>query len=244
MRYLMIFSYDGSNFSGYQIQKNKKTVQGEIEKALFKINGNKIVKIHASGRTDRGVHAVNQKAHFDFKECNPTKLINSLNKILSDDIYIKDIKKVSDDFHARFNVLKKEYIYKINVGQYNPCMRNYVLQFNDNLDISKMQNAANYLIGEHNFKAFTKANLANSKEDFIRTIYEIDVKENKDEIILKFVGSGFMRYMVRNIVGVLLDVGTGKIKETDVLDILNSLNRQKASITAPACGLYLNQVYY
>lgn len=244
MRYLMTFAYDGSNFFGYQIQKNKRTVQNEIEKALYKINGNKVVKIHASGRTDSGVHAINQKAHFDFKDCDVNKLKNSLNKILSDDIYIKKIEVVNDNFHARFNVVKKEYIYKINVGQYNPCMRNYVLQLNKELNIDQMQNASSFLIGEHNFKSFTKANLENDKEDFIRTIYKIDIKKTKDEVVIKFVGSGFMRYMVRNIVGVLLDVGLEKMNYKCVLDILNSLNRQKASITASAVGLYLNQIYY
>lgn len=244
MRYLITFSYDGSCFFGYQSQKNKRTVQQDIEDALTKINSNNKVKIYASGRTDSGVHAVNQKAHFDFKEMNSQKLLCSLNKILNDDIYIKNIEVVNDDFHARFNVLKKEYIYKINMGEYDPCMRNYILQLNKILNSEKIKKACNYLIGEHNFKSFTKVDLDNKKDDFIRTIYNIEVIKEKNELTLKFLGSGFMRYMVRNIVGVLIDVGLEKIDEKRVLEILNSHNRRMATTTAPACGLYLNEVYY
>ena len=134
MRYLMTFSYDGTNYNGYQKQPNKNTIQDNIESNLSKIFNTKIT-ISASGRTDKGVHAINQKAHFDAKEININKLKNSLNKLINDDIYIKDIKKVDDDFHARFNVLEKEYIYRINLGEYNPLDRNYIYQYNHELNI-------------------------------------------------------------------------------------------------------------
>ena len=145
MRYLITFSYDGSNFYGYQIQNNERTVQGEIEKVLTKINGNKKITISASGRTDRGVHAINQKAHFDC-ELDGNKIFNSMNKMLPKDIYIKKIEKVDNDFHARFSVQKKEYIYIINMGEYDPLMRNYQYQYNKKLDVDKMKLASNYLI--------------------------------------------------------------------------------------------------
>ncbi len=129
MRYLMTFSYDGTNFYGYQKQKNKRTVQDEIENVLSKINDKKI-SISASGRTDAGVHAINQKAHFDSSnEYDTDRLKHSMNKMLPDDIYIKNIKLVNDDFHARFNVTRKKYVYKINVGEYNPLDRNYIYQY-------------------------------------------------------------------------------------------------------------------
>ena len=130
MRYLITFSYDGTNFYGYQKQINKRTVQGEIERVLSKINNEKIV-ISASGRTDAKVHAINQKAHFDLKKkFDQDKLINSMNKLLPKDIYIKRIEAVPDNFHARFNVKKKTYIYKINTGVYDPLTRNYIFQYN------------------------------------------------------------------------------------------------------------------
>ena len=134
MRYFMTFAYDGSKYKGYQVQPKEKTVQGEVEKALKKINGGKRVVIHASGRTDAGVHAYNQKAHFDLdmKNITPEKLKDGLNSLLPKDIYIKHIEIVPDDFHARYNVKAKEYIYIINMGEYNPIEKDYVYQYNKN----------------------------------------------------------------------------------------------------------------
>lgn len=242
MRYLMTFSYDGSNFYGYQVQNNKRTVQGEIEKELSRINGNKKVKIVGSGRTDRGVHAIGQRAHFDFKEMDPLKLKSSLNKLLPEDIYIKNIEVVNDDFHARFDVIKKEYIYIINIGEYNPIKYNYEFQLNKELNIIKMQKAAKYLIGEHNFKSFTKND--EEKEDFVRTIFDIEFIDDNNVLIIKFIGSGFLRYMVRNIVGLLVEVGLENVSPEITKDILESHDRTKAFKTFSPNGLYLNKVYY
>ena len=242
MRYLMTISYDGSNFYGYQVQNNKRTIQGEIEKCLTKINGNKKVKIVGSGRTDRGVHAMGQRAHFDFKEMDIIKLKNSLNKLLPEDIYIKQIETVADDFHARFNVTKKEYIYIINMGEYNPLKNKYEFQLNKKLNISKMKEAAKYLIGEHNFKSFTKTD--EEKDDYVRTIFTIDFVLNNDLLTISFIGTGFLRYMVRNIVGLLVEVGLEKVEPNATLDILNSCDRTKAFKTFSPNGLYLNKVYY
>ena len=130
MRYLMTFSYDGTNYNGYQKQLNKNTVQDKIEEALKKITSSDI-SIHSSGRTDSKVHALNQKAHFDLdKKIEINKLKKGINSLIPDDIYIKDIIEVKDDFHARFDVKKKVYIYKLNVGIYNPLDRNYIYQYN------------------------------------------------------------------------------------------------------------------
>ena len=130
MRYFMTFSYDGSAFSGYQKQIKERTIQGEIEKALTKINGDISVSIHASGRTDAGVHAYNQKAHFDLdKEMDLSKLKYSLNSLLPDDIYIRGITIVADDFHARFDALEKTYHYVINMGEYLPVSNDYIYNY-------------------------------------------------------------------------------------------------------------------
>lgn len=246
MRYFMTFSYDGSSFKGYQKQIKERTIQGEIEKALTKINGDISVKIHASGRTDAGVHAYNQKAHFDIDtEFELSKLKHSLNSLLPDDIYIRGITIVDCDFHARFNVKAKEYIYKINLGSYNPIERNYVFQYNHRLDIPEMERALKYLEGEHNFKSFTKAD--SEKDDYVRNIIQATlVRDSKDinRVTISLLGTGFLRYMVRNIVGLLIEVGEGKIKSEDVIDIINKEDRTEAGICAPACGLYLKDVYY
>ncbi len=242
MRYLMTFSYDGTSYNGYQKQKNKNTIQDNIEINLSKIF-NQNIKISASGRTDAGVHAINQKAHFDIdSEINIDKIKHSLNKMINDDIYIKDIVKVSNDFHARFSVKEKEYIYKINIGEYNPLDRNYIYQYNRNLNIDKMREASSYLIGTHNFKSLTKSNA--EKDDYIRTIYSIDFILEEDILTIKFIGTGFLRYMVRNIVGLLIEVGINKRNPKDIESILNALDRQKSGITAPPQGLYLKNVKY
>ena len=239
----MVFSYDGSKYYGYQKQPNKNSIQAEIERVLTLINSNNKVKINASGRTDSGVHALNQKAHFDLiKEINCEKLRNSINKMLPSSIYIKEIKETEEDFHARFNVFKKKYTYKINVGEYSPIDCNYIYQYNKPLDIKKMQEASKYMIGEHDFTSFTKKN--EEKESFIRNIYSINIENINDIMSITFCGSGFLRYMVRNMVGSLIEVGNGLRKPKDIQKILRAKDRTKAGITAPACGLYLSNVFY
>ena len=246
MRYLMTFSYDGSKFKGYQKQPRLKTVQGEIEKALKKINSNKEVSISASGRTDALVHAYNQKAHFVLKLDIPVdKLKKSLNGLIGEYIYIKKIEQVSDDFHARFNVRAKEYIYKINMGEYNPIEKDYIYQYNKKLDLVEIERAMKYLEGTHDFKSFSKAD--EEKEDFVRTIVQTNLIRNLKDVnivTLSFLGTGFLRYQVRNMVGLLLEIGEGKRSSEDVIDILKACDRRKAGITAPAEGLYLKDVFY
>lgn len=246
MRYFMSFSYDGSKYKGYQKQPNEKTIQEEIEKALTKINSNNEVTIHASGRTDAGVHAINQKAHFDTDliiECD--KLKHSLNSIIPNDIYVKGIINVSDDFHARYSVKAKEYIYKINMGTYNPIEKDYIYQYNKRLDVTEMQRALKYLEGTHDFKSFTKCD--EEKNNYERTIVQTTLErdsKNINKITISFLGTGFLRYMVRNMVGTLIEIGEGKYKSEDVIKILEAKDRTKAGKCAPACGLYLKDVFY
>ena len=246
MRYLMTFSYDGTNYNGYQKQPKGKTIQNEIEKCLTKINSNRNVSIHATGRTDAGVHALNQKAHFEVDEkIDIEKVKNTLNKLLPDDIYVKRIEEVSDDFHARFSVKAKEYIYIINMGEYNPIKKNYIYQYNKKLDIIEMQRALKYLEGEHNFKSFTKS--TDEIKDYNRNIIQTSITRdinNLNEITISLVGNGFLRYMVRNIVGLLIEIGEGKRKSEDVYQILKEEDRTSAGVTAPPNGLYLKDIYY
>lgn len=243
MRYLMTFSYDGSKYNGYQKQPDVSSIQSVLEECLLKINGNKPVSIHASGRTDSKVHALNQKAHFDLeKGIDSDKLKHSLNSLLPKDIYVKNIIEVSDDFHARFNVVKKEYIYKINIGEYNPLEVDYVLQYNSYLDVNKMKEAINLFKGTHDFTSFTKAN--EEKETFVRTIYEASIDIQENILIVTFIGDGFLRYMVRNMVGLLLEIGSLKKEVTEVTRLLSAKDRTEAGITALPNGLYLKEVYY
>lgn len=245
MRYLMTFSYDGSKYQGYQKQPNGKTVQEEIEKALFKIASNKIITIHASGRTDAGVHAINQKAHFDLDhKIEIDRLKHSLNSMVPNDIYIKKIEMVENDFHARFDVTSKEYIYKLNMGEYNPIEKDYVFQCCEKLNTNEMMRGLKYLEGTHDFRSFTKVE---EEKDFERTIIRTNLlidSKNKNLITFVFVGTGFLRYQVRNMVGTLIEIGKGKKKSTDIINILEAKDRRKAGITAPSSGLYLNNVDY
>lgn len=243
MRYLITFSYDGSKYFGYQKQPDKKSIQGELERVLTQINSNNSVLVSASGRTDSGVHALNQKAHFDLNIDIPVeKLKSSLNKMLPESIYIKNVEKVNDDFHARFNVIQKKYTYKINVGEYDPLNYYYVYQYNNELDINKMKKAIKTFIGEHDFSSYVKD--ADEKENCIRTIYNAYIEEENGIISITFEGNGFLRYMVRNMVGSLIEVGANKRKIEDIKDILDNKDRKTAGITAPSNGLYLVDVYY
>ena len=246
MRYLITIAYDGTLFSGYQKQPRERTVQGELEKALKEINGGKKVSAHASGRTDAKVHAMAQKVHFDLDtKITVDKLEKALNSLLPEDIYVKKAEEVNDDFHARFSAIGKEYIYILNMGEYNPLERNYVYQHNKKLDVVEMERAMKYLEGTHNFKSFTKAD--EEKEDYVRTISQTNlIRDTKDvnKITLVFVGTGFLRYMVRNIVGTLIEVGEGKRRSEEVIDILRKEDRKVAGKTANAEGLYLKNVFY
>jgi len=246
MRYLITFSYDGANFSGYQKQPRERTVQSELEKVLKQINDNKKVDVHASGRTDAKVHALNQKAHFDLGiKITTDKLQKGMNSLLPEDIYVKKVEEVSEDFHARFNALGKEYIYQINMGEYNPLERNYVYQYNNKLDVVEMERAMKYLEGTHNFKSFTKTD--EEKDDYVRTLSQTHLfRDTKDvnKITLVFIGTGFLRYMVRNMVGLLIEIGEGKRKSEDIINILKAEDRTKAGKTANPEGLYLKNVFY
>lgn len=246
MRYFITFSYDGSKYNGYQKQPRVRTIQGEIEKALKQINAGKAVSIVASGRTDAGVHAYNQRAHFDLdNEILCGKLKQGINSLIPEDIYVKSIYQVDDRFHARYNVKAKEYIYKINMGVYNPIEKDYVYQYNKKLDIPEMERALKYFEGTHNFKSFVKSD--EEKESYERMIIQTSLSrnvQNVNHITISILGTGFMRYMVRNIVGMLIEIGEGKYKSEDVIKILEDKDRTKAGICAPACGLYLKDVYY
>lgn len=246
MKYFMTFSYDGTYFSGYQKQPKKRTIQKEIEDVLKEINDGRSVSIYSSGRTDAGVHALNQKAHFSMDiKISPDRLLKGMNSLLPSDIYVKNIDMVDDEFHARFNAIGKEYVYKINMGEYDPLERNYVFQYCKKLDVVSMQRGLNYLEGIHNFKSFVKTD--EEIEDYVRKISQVSlVRDSRDvnKIMITFVGTGFLRYMVRNMVGLLIEIGEGKRKPEDIIDILKHEDRRFAGKTAPSCGLYLRNVFY
>ena len=240
MRYLVNLSYDGSKFYGYQIQKNKVTVEGELEKNLSKILNCKI-NTTASSRTDRGVHGVSQFCHFDYdKKLDVKKLCHSLNSMIDKSIYIKKISLVDSDFHARYSVYKKEYIYKINIGEYNPMEKDYVFQYNKNIDKKLLDEFCSLMSGKHNFKSFTSDK---DKVDYERNI-KISYKISNKIIYLKFEASGFLRYMIRNIVGLLIEINDGKKSLDDIKRIFESMDRCSLGKVGNSEGLYLNKIEF
>ena len=243
MRYLIKFSYDGTNYAGFQTQKGLPTIQEEIEKALTKVNNGVYTTITATGRTDKGVHALCQYGHADISvNINEGKLKRALNSNLPEDIHVIETKIVADNFHARYNVKEKEYKYLINIGEYNPIDRNHVFQYNYRLDIENMKKAIKYFIGTKDYRAFVTEN--KEKNNCLRTITDAYIEQDNDLISIIFKGDGFLRYQVRNMVGVLIKVGENKISPNDVEKIIESRDRCKAGKTAPAEGLYLTNVKY
>ncbi len=241
MKYLVELTYDGSKFYGFQKQNNKETVQGNIESVLSKIL-NENIKTTGASRTDRGVHAYSQFISFETsKDIDRNKLLNSLNKLINESIYIKNITIVNDDFSPRYNVLMKEYVYKINVGEYNPIEKDYVYQYSKKINISLLKKAVKKLKGKHNFKSFTSDT---EKDNYEREIKDIKVIKENNYVYIFIQAKSFLRYMIRNIVGLLLDINEGKKSINDINFIFKSEDRKVLGKCAPACGLYLNKIKY
>ncbi len=239
-------TYDGSNYSGWQIQTKQphvKTIQDEIQKALKKILP-EACSVIASGRTDAGVHALGQTINFFTSSCIPEKkIIPALNSLLPKDIVIIDSIEVNENFHARFDVEKKWYRYTIyNNKVPDVFIRRYSMFTSFKLDIEKMKKAAEYFKGKHNFKSFCST--GTSVNDFVRTIYFSELTKKNNLIIYDIIGNGFLYNMVRIIVGTLIEVGKGKIYPDEIPNIIKEKNRYKSGPTAKPHGLCLYKTYY
>ena len=236
--------YDGSAYHGWQRQAEDRTIQGEIEKALMTMTGDHITVI-GSGRTDAGVHALNQTANFRCAtSLTPEVFLKGLNSLLPEDIVITSCKVFPEKFHARYDVKSKVYHYRI-LNRLLPVaiFRQYAWHIRKKLDLSAMQEALRYIIGSHDFKAFEGS--GSPRASSVRGIINADiVKTDDDYLVIKIEGDGFLKFMVRNIVGTLVDVGLDKIKSDDFKRILDSKDRNLAGITAPAHGLFFIEVKY
>jgi tRNA pseudouridine38-40 synthase len=236
--------YDGSAYHGWQRQAADRTIQGEIENALMAMTGNSAT-VTGSGRTDAGVHALNQAANFQCAtSLTPEIFLKGLNSLLPEDIVITSCKVVPEKFHARYDVKSKVYHYRI-LNRFLPAAisRQYAWHIRKKLDLSAMQETLCCIIGSHDFKAFEGS--GSPRASTVRCIINADlVKTDDDYLVLKIEGDGFLRFMVRNIVGTLVDVGLDKITPDDFKRILISKDRNLAGITAPAHGLFLVEVKY
>ena len=240
----LTIEYDGKDFNGWQKQPNKLNIQGTIEKAIERITG-KEVELMASGRTDRGVHALAQVANFKTDSKLPIeKFPIAINSNIKNSIRIKDAEEVDENFHSRLSCKKKTYRYVINNSKYGSSIyRNLETHIPVKLNVNKMKEAIKYFEGEHDFKAF-KASGTSSKSS-VRTIYKGEVIKKEDERIwIELTGNGFLYNMVRIIAGTLVDVGLGKIEPIEIKDIIKSKDRQKAGKTLAPQGLFLVKVEY
>ncbi|PYZ91888.1 tRNA pseudouridine(38-40) synthase TruA [Salipaludibacillus keqinensis] len=243
-RVLATLSYDGAQFHGYQRQLRDRSVQGEVERALAKIHKANSWPSTSSGRTDAGVHGISQPVHFDTTLAIPEdRWAKALNSLLPDDIHVHSCHYVPESFHARYDTVGKEYVYRLSTSSERDVFtRNYVYHLPKKLDQTKMQQAAEYLIGTNNYTSFSSPKT--DVVDKVRTIYTIDIQQDGDEWTFRFIGSGFLYQMVRVLTGTLIETGLGERNPDDMVAIMQGKNRALAGKTAPACGLYLSQVFY
>jgi tRNA pseudouridine38-40 synthase len=240
----IVVEYDGTDYHGWQRQVGEITIQEVLEEKIAVITCEKIT-VNGSGRTDAGVHAINQVANFrTSSEIRESNLLRAINGLIPRDIAVQSLVEVDEAFHARYSAKSKSYLYKI----YNRPVRsaiydNYSWHVYRALDIDAMNRAANCLVGTRNYSSFCAAN--GDSRNTVRTVMEVSFTVSKRGVItFSIKADGFLRYMVRNIVGTLVDVGKGKIDHKVFSDILKAGDRTKAGITAPPQGLFLKDVYY
>ena len=243
-RYQMTVAYDGARYFGWQVQPDKTTVQGELERVLLELTGES-TRVHCSGRTDTGVHARGQVAHFDLEsELQPPRALLGLNALLPEDIRVLTLKKASADFHSRFSATAKEYRYFIwNGPVLPPHVRLYRTHIKTPLDTKAMAQAAKALVGRNDFAAFS-ANPNREIGETVRLVHELTVRRHGHEIVLIARGEGFLYKMVRSLAGFLIRVGTGELEPDVAAGILASGVRTAQVPTAPPQGLFLWKVEY
>ncbi len=242
MRFKLYLEYEGTRYSGWQVQKNARTIQGKLLETAEKIFKNEKADIQGSGRTDAGVHALCQVAHLEVKTVLAPKIIRmKLNDELPADINVLEVEKVNPKFHARHDAMSRSYLYQISKRR-TAFGKNYVWWIKDKLDFVRMQNAAKIFLGMHDFAAFSDEDHEEKSTKVL--IEEIEMKEDSDLILIRIIGSHFLWKMVRRMVGVLVEIGRGKLSENDLKQFFQSKSSEPAKFTAPPSGLFLEQVIY
>ena len=247
-RIKITIEYVGTNYVGFQVQPKGTSIQGEVEQAIQKVVGH-AVKVVPSGRTDAGVHAIAQVAHFDTTNSSVSmdNIVRGANINLPPDIKLVAAEEVSKTFHAKNTAKKKTYQYVCYLSRTElPLFENRAMQVGFIPNIAEIEKAAKHLVGKHDFSSFCAAN--SGRTDFVRNVLSINIKKvttfSCPMLIFEITGEGFLYKMVRNIVGTLLEVGRGKRAPQEVKEILDSRDRKRAGRCAPACGLYLKVVTY
>lgn len=241
--YKITVQYDGSKYNGWQRQGNTpNTIQERFENVLSKMCGEDI-EIFASGRTDAGVHAEAQVANFKCDtKLSAEEIKEYLNRYLPQDILVTSIAEADERFHSRLNAVSKTYEYKIAIQKPDVFIRKFVYFAGDTPDVEKMRTASKQIVGTHDFKGFSS--VGRTKKSTVRTINYIEIFEEDGIITIRINGSGFLYNMVRIISGTLYEIGTGKLNETVISEVLETKSREAAGTTLPACGLILKEVFY
>lgn len=241
--YKLTISYDGSRYFGWEHQPEKETIQGKLEAVLSRMC-EKDIEVIGAGRTDAGVHAKAMVANVWMDTKSTTDEIRDyMNRYLPDDIAVQEVREASERFHARYKATGKLYCYTCYDGEVKPVFRRkYVTVLDGRVDADKMRQAAQYLVGEHDFKSFCSN--PQMKKSTVRIVDSIDIQRKKDYIYLNFHGTGFLQNMVRILVGTLLEVGYGRMEPEQVKKILEAKDRKLAGPTAPPEGLCLERVDY
>ncbi|MDN3505220.1 MAG: tRNA pseudouridine(38-40) synthase TruA [Rhabdochlamydiaceae bacterium] len=246
IRYKLITVFDGTNYSGWQVQPNNNTIQAELQKA-FAIALNQKVHVTGCGRTDAGVHAKGHVSHVTLDEkVDSGKLLYKLAGLLPSDIRVISLEEMSIDFHARYGAHSKTYHYHLHLSRHlSPFQRHYCHQVFADVDLDLMQKAASMFVGEHDFTSFAhQASQGCAKHAPVKTIYKSHFIEVEEGAIFEVQGSGFLHKMVRNMVGTLIDIGRGKIEFEKLSKIMEGKDRRLAGKTAPPQGLFLMEVQY
>ena len=242
--YRMLIQYDGTRYNGWQKQGDtENTIQEKIETILTRMTGSP-VDVHGAGRTDAGVHAKGQVAQFRLEtDKSPDEIRSYLNEYLPEDIGVIDVAEAGPRFHSRFNATQKTYLYRICTDKSKHVFdRKYVYEYKGKLDVAAMKIATIKLRGEHDFKSF--CGNPRMRKSTVRKLFAIHIRENEHEIDIEFIGEGFLQYMVRILVGTLIEVGEGRRDPRSMDALLEARDRKLAGPTAPACGLTLMEVRY
>ena len=238
----MSIQYDGNDFHGWQVQAKGRTVQGDIENALSVIYPDEKITLIGAGRTDAGVHALGQAANIKLpNKLSPEALQNALNGNLKRDVRIDNVDEVNDDFHARFSATAREYEYRL-IKQYSPVTRNYTTPLKWEIDNKLLKECTELLLGEHDFTSFCKTTA--EVENKICTVISVSWEETEEMHIFKIKANRFLQYMVRYLVGTMLEVARGWYTILDFNNLLKNENTNAVVVRAPAQGLYLKKVYY
>lgn len=242
--YKLIVQYDGTNYKGWQVLKDEnRTIQGKLQNILSRYCGEE-VEVIGSGRTDAGVHSRGQVANVHMScDGDVEEIKQYINRYLPDDIAVTDVCEVDERFHARYNAVRKTYSYRINTAKVPDVFgKRFEYNYGKALDVQRMREAANYMTGTMDYTSF--CGNSKFKKSAVRTVYSIDIEQNKDVLLITYTGNGFLQNMVRIMTGTLIEVGNGTKSPEDISHILEAKNRAMAGYTAPPQGLMLEEVIY